>query len=181
MISFEATKTQKIALAIISVILTLLLIFNFFLYTPYKEYKKAALNDSLLNDRIEAYYREIMRLHEVKKEFTGLDRQLGEAKSKLFVDGAQVLNVLTKNSPVSNFTFSVLQKDKKKEIHTGIVEYPFEIGFKSSYQKLGEYLRYQETALPISFITSIEIKPVKREPDKLETRLSGIIYTVTNL
>lgn len=178
MLQIETTKNQKIILIVIAGTLIVCLLTYFFLITPYKSYRQVKQENALLTNQIKEQYQEIVRLKNLKKEYIKNEKYLKETKSKLSLNGAELLTVLTKYSPVKNFFLSSLEMKEKKEKQDEITQYPFEIGFKSDFKKVGEYLLYQESSLPISFIENIEVKPAREKTNSLETKISGIIYKV---
>jgi hypothetical protein len=181
MMTLNATPKEKLMLAVVVGILVLLIMFYFLLWSPYQLFHTARQENRQLEQKIEATYQEIVRLYSERQVYNTLNASISSARPYLTVENSRMLDVLTKNSPIKEFSYASLEKDKMRETQTGIEEYPFEIGFRSSYQQLGEYLIYQENSLPLSAIRSIEIKPVMENPGKLDTRITGIIYLITPL
>jgi len=175
---FNATKEQKIFLAILAAILGGWLVFQFFLLAPFNTYKQAKAADSKLNVKLEEYYEQITILNDLRWEYLESAQHLEATKLALSVDGSDLLTMLTKNSPVNNFSFSSLEMKNAKVQADSIVQYPFEIGFQENYAGIVRYLLYQESSLPISFINEIKIKASKIDSSKLDARITGIIYKV---
>lgn len=175
---FNATKEQKILLAILGSVLVGWIVFQFFLITPYNTYKLAKAADAELDMKLEKYYDEIIVLGDLKKEYMESVRHLESTKSALAVEGSELLTMLTKNSPIRNFSYSSLEMKNAKVNADSIVQYPFEIGFQADFPDVVRYLLYQESSLPISFINEIEIKKSKVDSSRLEAKITGDIYKV---
>jgi hypothetical protein len=143
-----------------------------------KSYNKEKIEDSYLNEEIDKQYQEVVRLQRLKEEFLKSDRYLKEAKLILSMDSAEILNMLTKNSPVENFTQASIEMKNMKATQEKVSQYPFDISFAGSFEKIRDYLYYQETALPLSVIKSIEIIQSEESTTILETSLNGILYRI---
>ncbi|MBD3289456.1 type 4a pilus biogenesis protein PilO [candidate division KSB1 bacterium] len=178
MLSITATKNQKIVLGIMVTILILYLVYKFVIASAYQNYSKKKAEERKLKTLNTEYYNKYVRLQQVRRQYLQDEYFLKHAARKLSIDVSNLLNLLTNNSPVNNFTHAIIEKEKKKIEEGGIVQYPFEIEFQSDFQNIGEFLLYQESSLPISFIENIEIKTVLDQSDLLKTQVSGIIYKV---
>ncbi|MBN2008525.1 hypothetical protein JW960_04170 [candidate division KSB1 bacterium] len=181
MLTMDATPAQKTTLAVLSGTLVFIIVFYFFLWTPYKEYRSAKSTSEDLDAKIKMAYQDIALLYDERRAYNISSASIGSSLERLYVDNAHMLDVLTQNSPIKEFSYASLVKDKTTKSKSGIVEYPFELGFQGSYKQLGEYLLYQENSVPISTIRSIDIKPSKDNPGLLITRITGTIYSVVQL
>lgn len=175
---FNATKEQKILLAILGSILIGWFVFQFFLLTPFNNYKQAKAVDAELEMKLRDSYDQIMVLNDLKKAYMESVEHLESTKSALSIDGSRLLTMLTKNSPVTNFFYSSLEMKNITVQEDSIVQYPFEIGFQEDYAGIVRYLLYQESSLPISFIKEIDVKTSKNDSTKLDAKVSGVIFKV---
>lgn len=178
MLTFEATKNQKFLLAGVGMVLIIYLIYELVFAPAFTVYSEKKDVDAQLSSQLQEYYQKSMRYKRLKQAYIRDERYLNVAREKLSIDVADLLSLLTQDSPISNFTQASLEKQKKKVDESGVVQYPFQISFQSSFEKIGEYLLYQESALPTSFINTIEIQRVKTSATLLETRITGVIYKV---
>ena len=178
MLSLEATKEQKIYLAIIGGCLIIFFAIYIFILPIYNKYKKIKLDDKFIADEIEQQYREVIRLKSIRDDYFTDQKYLQDAKSKLKIEGSNILTTLTKTSPINNFFHSSLEMENKKENKDDFSQYPFEIGFIGDFNEICEYLHYQESELPLSVINKLEIKTTEYNSSLLETNLSGIIFKV---
>ncbi len=178
MLTLEATKNQKMVFGIIALIVTGYVIYRFMISTAYHSYSENKAKEKQLSTQITEHYQKLVRLQQLRKQYLQDAHFLKQATEQLSIDVADLLSLLTKNSPVRNFTHAYLEKQKKKIEESGIIQYPFEIEFQSDFQKIGEYLLYQESSLPISLIENIVVEKIADRPDMLKTKINGVIYKV---
>jgi len=174
----NATKEQKILLAVLGGLIIGGMVFQFLLLTPYRNYQSARAANAELDEKLNRYYEQIVQLQRLRQQYQESAMFLESTKSVMSTDGSQLLAMLTKNSPVKKFSYSSIEMQHPDVRTDSIVQYPFEIGFEEDYAGIVRYLFYQETCLPISFINEIEIKNGKNDPSKLEAKMTGVIYSV---
>ncbi|MBD3290214.1 type 4a pilus biogenesis protein PilO [candidate division KSB1 bacterium] len=178
MLTLEATKNQKIVLGSILLAFILYLIYMFAIAPAYQAYNEKKDEERKLNSENIEYSRKLIRLQQVREQYLKNEHFLQHATEKLSIDVADLLSLLTKNSPVKNFAHAYLEKQHKEIEESGVIRYPFELEFQSDFKKIGEFLLYQESSLPISFIENIEIVKIPNQKNMLITRISGVIYKV---
>lgn len=178
MMKLEATKNQKIMLFVLGGVLSGYLLVHFILLEPFKTFQKLRAEEQKLNQEIEELFKKHQRLQQAKHDYHHQKYYLKTAKQKLWLDASDLLNLLTQNSPVSTIYQSLFGKSEMISNQREISRLPFSITFSTQYQKIGEYLLYQEAALPISHVESIEIRPDPKVPNFLEVKLSGKVYEV---
>ncbi|MFZ5515771.1 MAG: hypothetical protein ACOY90_04000 [Candidatus Zhuqueibacterota bacterium] len=174
----NATKEQKILLAILGSLIIGVLVFQFLLLPPYQNYRRVRAANAEMDDKLNHYYGQIVQMKRLQRQYQESAIFLAGTKSEMSMDGSQLLTMLTKNSPVEKFSYSSIEIKNPEVRADSIVQYPFEIGFEDDYRGIVQYLLYQESCLPISFINEIEIKNDKNDPSKLETKITGVIYKV---
>jgi len=178
MLTFQPTKSQKKLLGILGAFLLSYLLYSLMIAPVYKAYRAIKLESAQLDVEINELVQNIDRFYRLKSEFFKNEKQLKIVIANLSMDVAELMSLLTSNSPVNNFISSSLEGDKKKIQTNGVTQYPFEISYRATYQQLGAYLQYQEAAMPITYVIEIEIKKVSEETDVVETKLKGAIYNI---